>query len=107
MTADLFDRKRTAKQIVEEFVLTPEMRSWAAQEAPSVPVDTEVEAWRDRCREGGYKRGKGIPIADAEASFRTACRNAEAWGVYRTLTNLRVLHQQPERRRVIKRAPSE
>jgi hypothetical protein len=76
--------KAKSKSLVESFVLLPKHREWAAKNTPSVPIETELEAWRDRCRNNGYKSGKapGIPIQDAQASFYTAMRNAEAWGTY-------------------------
>lgn len=76
--------REEAKALVENFSLLPKHREWAAKNAPSVPVETELEAWRDRCRNNGYVTGRapGIPIRDAQASFYTAMRNAEAWGTY-------------------------
>jgi hypothetical protein len=74
--------KVSAKDLVESFTLEPVHRTWAKENAPSVPVEKELEAWKDRCRTSKYRTRSG-PIADAQASFYNACRNAEAWGTYR------------------------
>lgn len=76
--------KSKAKALVEGFSLLPKHREWAAKFAPSVPLETELEMWRNRCREANYTYGKGRPIADPQASFYKALGNAEAWGTYTT-----------------------
>jgi hypothetical protein len=73
----------SAREIVEEFTLTEKHLEWGKKNCPSVPLEQEVEAWRDRLRSAGYTWGKArIPVKDAQASFYTSCRNAETWGTY-------------------------
>lgn len=76
--------KKSAKDLVEGFTLEQKHREWGGQNCPDVPLDTELEAWKDRMREAEYRWGKppGRPIADAQASFYKACRNAQNWGTY-------------------------
>jgi hypothetical protein len=78
-------KKKGSKDLVEEFELLPKHREWAAKECPSVPIDLELEAWKDRERANGYTVGKppGKPVQDPQAAFYTAMRNAEQWGTYR------------------------
>jgi hypothetical protein len=78
-------KKKRSEDLVEEFALSEKHREWAAENAPSVPIDVEFEAWRDRLRNNGYTSGKapGIPILNPQASFYNAMRNAENWGTYR------------------------
>lgn len=71
----------SAKELVEAFAPTNEHISWAATVAPSVLVAAETEAWKDRCRANGYTTSKQ-PIKSAEASWRTAIRNAERYKTY-------------------------
>lgn len=75
--------KSKAKALVENFVLLPKHREWAAEHAPSVPVETELEAWRDRMRSNGYVVSGKQLVKDPQAAFYTAMRNAEAWGTYK------------------------
>lgn len=76
--------KISAARLVEEFRLLPKHLDWGAKNCPSVPLAVELEAWKDRMREANYRFGKppGMPIADPQASFYKACRNAENWGTY-------------------------
>lgn len=74
--------KPSAKDLIENFSLEPKHREWGAGHCPSVPLDEELAAWKDRCRSNAYRTRQG-PIADPQASFYTACRNAEKWGTYR------------------------
>ncbi len=78
--------KATAKTLVESFAVEDSHRIWAAQNCPSVPVDEETEAWKDRLRANGYLAGK-TPVRDAAASWRTSMKNAEKWGSYRQKGN--------------------
>lgn len=71
----------TAEAAVEAFQLDDSHMIWAAQNAPSVPVAVEFEAWKDRLRANGYLAGK-TPVKDPASSWRTAMRNAEKWGSY-------------------------
>lgn len=77
--------KKSARQLVEEFQIEAKHREWAAKSTPSVDVDAELEAWKDRERANDYTTGRapGKPVANAQAAFYTACRNAEKWGTYR------------------------
>lgn len=74
-----------SKALIEEFILTTDHREWAIVNAPSVPIEIEFSAWKDRLRTNGYTSGKapGIPIVSPQSSFYTAMRNAENWGTYR------------------------
>ncbi len=77
-------KKPSAKELVESFVLMPKHREWGAKNCPSVPLEAELDAWRDRLRASEYKYGKArTPVADAQASFYTSCRYAEQDGRYR------------------------
>jgi hypothetical protein len=73
---------KSSKDLVEGFVPSDDNRGWAAKKTPSVPVDAETDAWRDRMRQNGYRTNAG-PVKDPAAAWRTAMRNAEAWGTYR------------------------
>jgi hypothetical protein len=70
--------KAKAKDLVENFVLLPKHREWAAKNTPSVPIETELEAWRDRMRANGYVVGK-LPVRDPQASVLH--RHAQRRGV--------------------------
>jgi hypothetical protein len=61
---------RRAIQIPDDFVVTTEMRTWAAEKAPTINVDVETEQMID------YYRGKGEPRKDWVATWRTWMRNA-------------------------------
>jgi hypothetical protein len=78
-------QKMTAKERVEGFTLDAKHYTWARRVCPSVDLEAELEAWKDRERANGYTTGKapGKPVQDAQAAFYTACRNAEQWGTYR------------------------
>lgn len=78
-------QKKSSKDLVEDFQIEDKHREWAAKNTPSVPIDVELEAWKDRERANKYTTGKapGIPVADPQAAFYTAMRNAERWGTYR------------------------
>jgi hypothetical protein len=91
-----------SKTLVEGFVLLPKHHEWVALHAPSVPIETELEMWRNRCREANYTYGNGRPIADAQASFYKALGNAEAWGTYKKPGNRKA---SPGRPRSIATAP--
>jgi len=73
--------KAKSEVLVESFVLTEKHYAWGKENAPSVPLDVELEAWKDRMRTSGYKTNAG-PVRNAQSAFYTACRNAERWGTY-------------------------
>lgn len=80
-TADAEATATGSKEKVESFELLPHHREWAAENAPSVPPDEELAAWKDRMRGNGYRTNQG-PVKNAQATFYTAMRNAEKWGSY-------------------------
>lgn len=73
--------KQSAKDLVESFTLEQKHRDWGRSKCPSVPLDAELDAWKDRMRANGYVVGKS-PVKDPQAAFYTSCRNAEAWRTY-------------------------
>lgn len=75
------EKNPSAQEAIEAFILGDDHRIWAAQNCPNVPVDVELEAWKDRCRANGYRTNAG-PIRDPAGSWRTSMRNAEKWGSY-------------------------
>lgn len=68
-------RKRApsrATQIQDSgFTVTPDMRTWAATNAPAVPVDAETEKFVD------YWVGVGKPMKNWEATWRNRMRSAQ------------------------------
>lgn len=70
--------KKSAQDLVEGFALEQKHRDWATKNCPMIDVDRELDAWRDRLRTSDYRYGKAkTPVADAQASFYTACRYAQ------------------------------
>lgn len=66
---------------VEAFDPDEPLRMWAAQNAPTVPIDRATERWKDRLRENGYRTKQG-PIENPAASWRKHISNDEEWGTY-------------------------
>lgn len=65
------EKKKTKRSIPEQFMVTTEMRSWAAESAPAVSVKTETENFCD------YWRGAGGTKLDWVATWRTWMRKAQ------------------------------
>lgn len=57
----------------DAFLLTPEMRTWAAKEVPGVDLSFQTRQFAD------HWRGKGEKRADWVATWRTWMRNAKQW----------------------------
>lgn len=74
-----------SKSLVETFTLQQKHYEWGAAKCPTVSLDDELEAWKDRMRAAKYRLsgGKGALVSDPQAAFYTSCRNAEAWGTYK------------------------
>jgi hypothetical protein len=70
--------KKTARELVEGFALTPKHRSWAKVKTPHVDADEVFEDWQDAMKSNGYKTKNG-PVLDPEASWRTWMRRREGW----------------------------
>lgn len=68
------DKAKRATSFPAEFFITPEMRSWATEKAPSVDLRAETEQFCD------YHRAKGDTMKDWTAAWRTWIRNAVKFG---------------------------
>jgi hypothetical protein len=65
---------KRAHQLSDDFTVTDDMRAWAAEHVPGVPVDAETENFRD------HHRAKGSVMKDWTAAWRTWMRNAVKFG---------------------------
>lgn len=65
--------KATATTLQEDFVITPDMRAWAAQNVPTVDVESATSAWLDYCR------AKQPRYSDWLAAWRNGMRKAAEW----------------------------
>jgi hypothetical protein len=66
---------KRATQLPKVFVITDEMRAWAAEAAPLVDVDAKLGEWMD------YWRGRGTPMKDWVATWRNGMRKQQDFAV--------------------------
>jgi hypothetical protein len=62
-----------AVQLPSDFVISDDMRAWAATEAPLVDIDVKLREWMD------YWRGVGKPMKDWVAVWRNGMRKQQSF----------------------------
>ncbi|MBF4625518.1 hypothetical protein [Clavibacter sp. VKM Ac-2872] len=66
---------KRAARLPKVFVITDEMRAWAAEATPLVDVDAKLGEWMD------YWRGRGTPMKDWVATWRNGMRKQQDFAV--------------------------